>query len=279
LDVEESRVRLTSAKQAVKYTRKLLLRKYRKQEKRLVVEGVRLLEEVFKSGFCPDFVLWTDKVMQQERGKALLEQAASLKIPLFRISERELKELAATKTPQGVLAVVPQPEWRTEKFLETAEGLFLALDRIQDPGNLGTLIRTSDAVGVNAVFLSWGTVDLFNSKVLRSTMGSVFRVPVIADVELFDLLEKMRNLGFFVVAADPGGKKVYYEADLKSPRLVVVIGNEAHGIDSSLLALADEVVQIPLRKGVESLNAAVAAGILLYEAYRQRRSAGCASKR
>ncbi len=267
-------MRLTSAKQAVKYARKLLLRKYRKQEKRLVVEGVRLLEEVFKSGFRPDFVLWTDKVVQQERGKALLEQAASLKIPLFRISERELKELAATKTPQGVLAVVPQPEWRTEKFLETAEGLFLALDRIQDPGNLGTLIRTSDAVGVNAVFLSRGTVDLFNSKVLRSTMGSVFRVPVIADVELFDLLEKMRNLGFFVVAADPGGKKIYYEADLKSPRLVVVIGNEAHGIDSSLLALADEVVQIPLRKGVESLNAAVAAGILLYEAYRQRRSAG-----
>lgn len=265
-------VKVNSGKQAIKYARKLLRRKYRKQEKRLVVEGLRFLEEVLKNRLQPDFILCTDKVVQQERGKMLLDQATSLKIPIFRISEAELQELADTKTPQGILAVVPQPEWRKEELLERDEGLFLALDRIQDPGNLGTLIRTGDAVGVTAVYLSRGTVDVFNPKVLRATMGSVFRVPVIADVDLCGLLGKMKNLGFFVVAGDPRGKKIYYEANLRKPLLVVIIGNEAHGIDPQLLALADEVVQIPLRQGVESLNAAVATGILLYEAHRQRRS-------
>ena len=191
-------------------------------------------------------------------------------MPAFLVGERLYEELSATETPQGVLAVVQRPVWRQSELLRRPTGLFLALDGLQDPGNLGAILRTGDGAGVDGAWLGQGTVDLYNPKVLRATMGSVFRLPAFTGVDLPLLLPELKAGGMRVVAAVPHAGQSYFQADLKHPRLLLLIGNEAHGISRSLVDLADQAVSIPLRPEVESLNAAVAAALLIYEVRRQR---------
>ncbi|MGB9791574.1 MAG: 23S rRNA (guanosine(2251)-2'-O)-methyltransferase RlmB [Thermacetogeniaceae bacterium] len=249
---------------------RLKKKRFREREQRFIVEGVNFVEEALKSGVELDFLVCTEKGLQREKSKSLLEYQAKAGIPIYIVDEDVFAKIAETETPQGVLAVGRKPVWEEDKILERDKGIWVALDAIQDPGNLGTIIRTAEAVGAEAVFLGEGTADLYNPKALRATMGSVFRVPTFSRVNLGELLGRMKKSGIFVVAADPHAEQIYYEADLRHLRVAVVIGNEGRGIDRHLLELSDIRVKIPLEGKVESLNAAVASALILFEIRRQQ---------
>jgi TrmH family RNA methyltransferase len=259
-----------TARQAVQLTRRLGRRKAREAERRFVIEGITFVEEALRSESVLDCLLYTAKMLQHRNGWALLNRVRERGVPAFLVDEHLYGELTATETPQGVLAVALQPVWQSSDLLQRPSNLLLALDGLQDPGNLGTILRTGDGGGVDGVWLGQGTVDLYNSKVLRATMGSVFRLPAFPGVDLATLLPELKDGGVQVVAAAPHAGQSYFQTDLKHPRLLFLIGNEAHGISRNLLDLADQVVRIPLRPEVESLNAAVAAALLIFEARRQR---------
>ncbi|HHY36616.1 MAG TPA: RNA methyltransferase [Firmicutes bacterium] len=250
----------------LKYARSLHKGKNREQEGKYLVEGIRLLEEAVATGVDIEAVFFTDRLLARERGERLLRECRG-RADCYRVSEEALASLAETDSPQGVVAVVKYPRWDRAALLAEG-GLLLLVDRIQDPGNLGTMLRTAEAAGCRGAILSPGTVDPFNGKVLRSSMGAVFRLPVFAGEDLPALLEELKGRGYQLVAADVGGSIPYWEAAFRLPGALVV-GNEAWGVGEEILARVEERVRIPLKKGVDSLNAAVAAGIILYEWARQ----------
>jgi TrmH family RNA methyltransferase len=213
-------------------------------------------------------------MLLRRKGQSLLSRARSQGVPVFQVDEQPYDKLSDTETPQGVTAVVQKPVWRQSELLQRPTGLFLALDGLQDPGNLGAILRTGDGAGVDGVWLGHGTVDLYNPKVLRATMGSIFRIPTFAGVDLLSLVSELKARNVQVLAAVPHAGQSYFKADMKQPHLLLMIGNEARGISRSLLNLADQAVSVPLRPVVESLNAAVAAALLIYEVKRQR-AEGC----
>lgn len=177
--------------------------------------------------------------------------------------------ISDTKSPQGILAVLRKPVFDREQILSKKNPLLLVLEDVQDPGNAGTILRTAEAAGVDAVFLTEGAVDLYNPKTIRSTMGSVFRVPHFYVKNAGGLLGELAERGVRTYAAHLRGENSYTDADY-SGGTAFLIGNESRGLSDALSARADVLMRIPMCGRVESLNAAMAAGILMYEARRQR---------
>jgi TrmH family RNA methyltransferase len=250
----------TNAK--VKYVRSLYRKANRQRERRFVVEGVRLAEEMIEAGHEPAFFFYTEEGFGNSRARALVEELASSSSEVMTVSEGVMRFMADTKTPQGILAVAAFPELEPAK-----SGLSLVLDAVRDPGNLGTILRAAEAAGVGQVITVRGTVDPFSPKVVRGGMGSHFRLPIQRDLtweQVGQALEDSR-----VLLADAQQGTPYYEVDWTLPTALVV-GGEAHGAGRAARALAAERVIIPMAGGVESLNVAVAAAILLFEAARQR---------
>lgn len=267
----------------VKYIRSLAQRKVREREHCFVAEGVRLLEEALqtmeKGGpFILETVLVSEGLRQNEREQQLIKALQTAGVKLCSVTAELMEGLSDTVSPQGVLGVVRrtqlelgQPADNTAKFSAKEPPLLLILDRIQDPGNLGTLLRTAEAAGVTAVWLLKGTADPFSPKVLRATMGSIFRVPIVTDVEA-SAVQGLRNQGVCLLAAGVEAAALpYYEADLSKP-LALVLGNEANGLADWLKMASDQLVTIPLAGAVESLNAAVAGAVILFEVRRQRQA-------
>ncbi|MCM1257017.1 MAG: RNA methyltransferase [Roseburia sp.] len=178
--------------------------------------------------------------------------------------------VCGTKTPQGILSVIKMPKWDIKKLLRQKNGFFLLLEGIQDPGNLGTMIRTGEGAGITAVIASKTTVDVFNPKTIRSTMGSIFRVPFFAAEDFFEVISQMKSQSVKIFAAHLEGSVSCYEPDYKGS-VGFLIGNEGNGLTKEAAALADTPIRIPMEGSVESLNAAVAAAVLMYEANRQRK--------
>lgn len=263
-------MKVKTLKQAVRLANSLSKRKIREAENCFLIEGLSFVEEALKSKAALEFLIYSERVIERERGRSVLGRARLAKIPLFPVDDGIFKKLAETETPQGILAVGRILDWPEEGVFQQPQGIYLVLDAIQDPGNLGTMIRTGEGMGVHAVFLGKGTVDVYNSKVLRATMGSIFRVPTFRDQDLTALVKKMKDSGVRLVAADPRAGTIYYRTDLIHPRLALLVGNEGRGIGAGLLREADERVSIPLQGGVESLNAAVATALILYEIHRQK---------
>lgn len=248
-----------------KYKKLLKSPGYRRRESMLALEGPNLVQEAIKVGLYPSVIFYTEQYYEHEGSAWLDELHQSEK---YLLDDLLFKKIADTENPRAVAAIIPY------NFTNPLPGrhdssLFLILDRVQDPGNMGTIIRTAAAVGVHTIYCLGGTVDPFSPKVLRATAGNIFRVSI-EEVDSFDLLaKKLMASGIKMVAAVPGAGKIYWEADLKSP-IALMIGNEARGLDCKLLNMADIKVQLPLAGKVESLNASVAAGVILYEALRQR---------
>lgn len=185
-----------------------------------------------------------------------------LDCPDVEVVERTVfKQISDTVHPQGILAVVQKPCWREEEVLAQKEGKVLLLDGIRDPGNLGTMIRTAEAAGVKAVYMSPDCVDLFNPKVIRSTMGSIFRVPVFS-AELTAVIRRLTEKGTCVYATSLAAQKSFRDVDLQSAG--IIIGSEANGISDEVLRIVPEHIKIPMAGQVESLNAAVSAAILMF---------------
>ena len=180
-----------------------------------------------------------------------------------------MRKISDTDTPQGVLCVAKMPAYRREDLMGQTP-LLLLLENIQDPGNLGTMIRTAEAAGVTGVMMSRDTVDLFNPKTVRATMSAIFRMPFLYTDDLVGEIGRLRKEGIAVYAAHLRASRPYDEADCRKP-CAFLIGNEGNGLTDDAADAADGRVHIPMQGSIESLNAAMAAGILMFEAARQRR--------
>ena len=243
--------------------RDLQRRKARERQHRFVAEGVRTVEALVASGLPIDGMLVTASLRAQSRGRALVLAAEERGVSVADVSDTELDSAADTETPQGVLAVAPIPGWSL-RGPEGSASRFLVLDALQDPGNVGTVIRTAAALGVAATVTLPGTVDLWNAKVVRSTMGALFVHPTIPmSWEAFADYAAAHAVP--VWAADTEGVPLdQVAADSLPAHLALVVSNEGAGLSTQLSAAVTSRVAIRMAPGIESLNVAVAAGILLH---------------
>ena len=253
----------SSNNDAVKYLKKLYKTSKRKREGKFVLEGYRLIDEALKIGADFNFLFMTPEFKKSPKGQKIAENLSretNLKI----ISDNLLEEIADTVNPQGIIAIVEEIEYDLDTFKKNSNNI-LILDRVQDPGNVGTLIRTAAAAGFDGIITLKGSVDIYNLKVLRATMGAIFSIPIIDKMEIDGLKEFIHNAEkeFQVICAEPSASDYYHETEYKKP-LMLVIGNEAHGVRDELIKLSNLLVKIPLNNNIESLNAAMAGGILLY---------------
>lgn len=225
------------------------------------VEGTRAVEELLGSPLKVIGVLHVESYGRTGRERALLELLGSRHIQLQEISGRELGEIADTDHSQGIVALAEVPEVTPESLPSRGHQRWVVLDALQDPGNVGTIIRTAAALGADGVLLLPGTVDPWNAKVVRSAMGSSFHLPVMSmNVEEFHRFATERSLAVWV--ADAGGSPVGEHAP--PSRLALVVGNEGSGVSPAMASVAERKVALPIAREVESLNVAVATGILLY---------------
>jgi TrmH family RNA methyltransferase len=234
----------------------------RREEGAFVVEGVRLVEDALAAGWDFRLALYTDDL--NERGRSLVAALAARGIPVEQVTPQVMRAASDTETPQGILAVLPLPGLAMPEQLDF---LFIP-DAVRDPGNLGSMLRTASAAGVQAVVLSPGAVDAFAPKVVRAGMGAHFRLPLLS-LGWEEIRAHIRRAGLRVFLASAGQGTVCWQADFQRP-LALIVGGEAEGAGSEAQALADEQVQIPMPGRLESLNAAAAAAILLFDVLRQR---------
>ncbi len=185
------------------------------------------------------------------------------------VADSLFAKMSDTQTPQGILCVIRRPEWTVEQLLAAEKPLLVVLENLQDPGNLGTIIRTGEGAGITGVIMTAGTVDMYNPKVIRATMGSVFRVPCVYVPDLQEVLRQMREKGIKTYAAHLEGKE-YYDNFFFEEGTAFLIGNEGNGLERETADAADSYLKIPMEGKVESLNAAIATSLLMYEAHRQR---------
>lgn len=244
----------------------LLERRGRDKQGKYLIEGIHLVEEAVRSKAPIHAILY-----QIDKGcpQYLAEAAPDTAIEWIGVSQAVLEKCSDTKTPQGIIAVLNKAITDTESILAyTSDALVVVADGVQDPGNLGTIIRSADAVSAHAVILGRGSVDLYNPKTIRSTMGSLFHLPII-EADLDHVLPRARLQGIQVVTTSLQAKQSCYEIDLRRPTWLIV-GNEAKGVSPETAAHSDVQVIIPMKGQAESLNVAMAATVMLFEASRQR---------
>lgn len=251
------------ANEKVKYARSLQRADVRRKEQSFVIEGIRLVEEALVAGLAPKLVLVApDQLGASARGRRLLERIEQY--DWAAASDSVIKAAADTQSPQGVVAVFPLPE---RAYPHDLGVLVLVLDGLRDPGNVGTILRTAEAAGVRVVMLTEECVDPYNPKVLRGAMGAHFRLHVLDDQTWRQIEQLLRGRAIWLATSRDGTP--YFEADWTRGS-ALIIGNEAFGASAGARRLATGQVTIPMAGKAESLNAAVAAGIILFEALRQR---------
>jgi TrmH family RNA methyltransferase len=249
--------------------RDLHRRRGRERRGLALAEGVRLVEEAVDAGIRLRGVLVSPALEATTRGRALKSVLAERGVTLEQVSEPELEKLADTEHPQGVLAVIEPRPWRIQDIRLAKGAVVIVLDGVQDPGNVGTILRTAHGLGAAGVVALPGTAELGNSKVMRGSMGALFRLPAItSEAEEFLAWAKRSGVELWTTATE--GEPVNRLIVSDRPAVALVLGNEGAGVSPALASAARRRVAIPLASGVESLNVAVAAGILLYEVLRDR---------
>ncbi len=249
----------------IKHIKKLKEKKYRDEYKEYVVEGLKLIDEAIKEGAEISEIIVCEGCEKSELIESHLKYEMA-RYECIYVPQNIFKMLSDVENPQGILAVIKLNNGEDE--IKYDEDIILALDDIQDPGNLGTILRTADSIGLKQILVSKGTVDPFNPKVVRSTMGATFRVKVIECENLKETLKETQKNGYKVMCTSLDAKHSIYKTDYN--KKVIVIGNEANGVSKEIQKLADEKVIIPMLGKTESLNAAVATGVILYEYVRQK---------
>jgi RNA methyltransferase, TrmH family len=242
--------------------RDLRRRKARDKHSLFVAEGVRAVEELMRADLNVRGVLVAPQLSDAPRGQALRTSLDGSGVEVLELTEKDFRSAAETESPQGVLAIAEIPS-HTLDTLEIGAGCrLILLDAVQDPGNVGTIVRTAAALGATATVALPGTVDLWNAKVIRSSMGAQFRHPVLHS-PTEDVLRFLERAGIELWAADAGGAAL--ERGAAPSRLAIAVGNEGSGLSAAIRSSARRTVSLPISRAVESLNVAVATGIILYE--------------
>jgi TrmH family RNA methyltransferase len=246
----------------------LLQKKAKAREKQgiFVVEGWKMFDEAVKAGILVKAYVSNNFYHTKLQENPQYFTGIDYEI----VTDSVFKEVSDTKTPQGIMGTVRKPEYSLERMIGTEEAFLLLLEDIRDPGNLGTMIRTAECAGITGIVLNSTCVDIYNPKVIRSTMGSVYRVPIYRAEDFKSTLEKIKNRKIVIFAAHLMGK-TYDTEGLFQDKCAFLIGNEANGLSDKTASMADLLIKIPMAGKAESLNAAVAAAILMYEAVRQKR--------
>lgn len=237
--------------------------KARKQQRIYVVEGIPMFREAPADRIKMIYV--SESFLSDPEHKKLLEGK-----PYEVLSDPVFSYVSDTKTPQGILCLMKMQDYTLDMLLREKNGMWLVLENLQDPGNLGTMFRTGEGAGIAGVIMDGSTVDIYNPKTIRSTMGSIYRIPFYITDDLPDAINRLKERGIRTYAAHLKGSACYDEQDYTSGT-AFLIGNEGNGLTGETASLADVYIRIPMGGQLESLNAAMAAGILMYEANRQRR--------
>jgi RNA methyltransferase, TrmH family len=244
----------------VKFVRSLAERKQRLTEQRFALEGARLIDDALAAGLTPDWIFCAEQLTA--RAEETVSRLRERGVEILTVADAVLKACSETRTPQGLVAVMPFPRLAARPDPK----MILIADALRDPGNLGTLLRSAAAADVDVVLLPPATVDPYNPKVVRGAMGAHFRVPIV-EAAWAEIADRVKGLNIYLAAAD--GEVAYSAADWTQASALIV-GGEASGASRDALQLAMQRICIPLSREVESLNAAMAASIILFEAKRQR---------
>ncbi len=257
--------------------------KVRRSEGLFLAEGIRMVlespKELLRDLYLAESILLDSEKRRQVEAyldynldelTGCDEISLSPNIRIFLVSDDVMKTMSDTLTPQGILAVIVQPSYSLDEILNRKPAQLLVLEHIQDPGNLGTMFRTAEGAGTSAILMTRDTVDLFSPKVIRSTMGSIYRMPFLVVDDLAQTIHLLQEDGIQFFAAHLKGETNYDLMDYQGPT-AFLIGNEGNGLSDEIAKCADKYIRIPMGGQLESLNAAMAAGILMYEAARQRR--------
>lgn len=243
-------------------------RKNRSKKGLFIIEGSKLFFEALNEEEKIASIFMSEQFLSTGESKEILARAAARSIKTYALPDRLFKAISDTESPQGILAVI-KARHRNINQLPAEGNLLVILETLQDPGNMGTIIRTADAAGFTGIIVSQGCVDVYNPKVLRSTMGSIFHIPLFFSDNLGETIQILKSKGTKIYAAHLKGTSNYFQLDMHNDT-AIIIGNESKGISAEIAALADELVKIPMIGKAESLNASVAAALLMYESVRQR---------
>lgn len=249
----------------VKHIRKLKDKKYRDESNEFIIEGTNLIEEAVKEkAKIKKVIICEDTTKTYEIPTNIRLEIA--KYECVYVSEKIFNLITQVTNPQGIMAIVEKTAKEDE--IDYTQDLIVMLDDIQDPGNLGTILRTIDSIGLNQIIVSKETADAFNPKVVRSTMGAIFRIKIIESENLIDTIKNIKKHHFKLIVTSLQTDNTIY--DINYNKKIIVIGNEGNGVSKEIQDIADEKIKIPMLGKTESLNASVATGIVLYEYVRQK---------
>ena len=249
----------------VKHIKKLKDKKYRDESNEYIVEGVKLIEEAVKENAkIKKIVVCEDTTRTYEIPTNVMLEIA--KYECIYVTEKIFATITQVTNPQGIMAIIEKND--KNKEIDFTQDIIVALDDVQDPGNLGTILRTVDSIGLNQIIVSKGTADAFNAKVVRSTMGAIFRINIIEVDDLKQSIKEMKKHHFKLMVTSLQTENSIYDIDFN--KKIIVIGNESNGVSQEIQDMADEKAKIPMLGKTESLNASVAAGIVMYEYVRQK---------
>ena len=254
----------------IKHVKSLHKKRNRNEEGLFIIEGVRIINEAQTEGVQIKYVFVSDSFIKNGKLDKLHFDINKVADEIVRIPDDLFEYISETENPQGILAVLKQMNFEEEEIIKKGD-FFLIIEQISDPGNLGTIIRTSDAGSVSGVFLTEGCVDIYNSKVIRSTMGSIFRVPTVYTRNIKDLIKELKKRNVNIFTSCVRGGSPYTKCDF-TDKCAIVIGSEPFGAEEETIKNSDQIVSIPMPGGAESINASVASGILIFEVVRQRHS-------
>lgn len=250
----------------IKHIKKLKDKKYRDIHNEFIIEGTKLIKEAIQENAkIKQIIICEDCENTETISKELTYEIA--KYECIYVSSQVFNSITEVKNPQGIFAVISKNADDSKK-IDYEQDIIVALDDLQDPGNLGTILRTVDSIGIKQILVSKGTADCYNPKVIRSTMGAIFRVKVIECEDLTETLKQAKKHHFKLMVTSLQTENSIYDTDYN--KKIIVVGNEANGVKQEIQDLADEKVKIPMLGKTESLNASVATGIVLYEYVRQK---------
>lgn len=249
----------------IKDVKKLKEKKHRMQSCKFLIEGFRFVCEGLESEFDVPLVFISESAMDRwesfDVGSKLQKDTRA-----YTVTDQVLKSISSTDTPQGIVAVVNNKSIN----VENKSGFYILADKVQDPGNMGTIIRTAHAAGALGIIVTKGTVDIYNEKTLRSTMGSIFHIPIIQD-DTLSKLNFLRSNGFKLIVSSLDTDNNFFDVNLKD-KSIIAVGNEGNGVSKEILDISDIKIKIPMPGGAESLNVSIAASIMMFEVIRQNLS-------
>lgn len=244
-------------------------KKYRDRERLYILEGPNMIREALLNSGKARFIFLRAESTSDE-AREIAEKADAQGLAVYEVSDSVYNKVSQTETPQGILAVLEKPQRTRDSFFkDCADKNLIVIDRVQDPGNIGTLLRTAEAAGMGGAVVIKGSGDPFSPKAVRAASGATERFPIIFTESVNDCLALLKANGKKIFATAMAGSTVYYKADLKK-NAAIVVSNEGNGASSDILDGADEIISIPMEGKTESLNVAIASGIIMFESRRQR---------